>query len=344
MGQNQPASPLRIAILGTGGMAEAHAKALRAQSDARIVAVCGTSAGKAGDFIQQHASGAAPYDNFAAMLDAAQPDAVYITIPPFAHDGQTELAASLGIHLFLEKPIALSSEAADHIAVVTRRAGVISQVGFCLRHGHAVRRLQAAIADGSAGRPTLFYGSYRCNSLHKDWWHERSKSGGQVYEQIVHLYDLTRFLLGEPELVWGQIANLCHRDNPAYTIEDTSIGTMRFVSGAMATIAGSNGSVPGEWRSSWSVVCERLTAHFTDCNHAEFIWHDSNTVRREQVGQVVDVLAAETVEFLAAIRARGRTTSSVADAARSTALVDAVIASSEAGGIPVVPRPAPGTG
>ena len=139
MSQSSTTSPLRIAILGTGNMADAHAKNLRAQSDARIVAVCGTSTGKAKDFIQRHAPGATSHDDFSAMLDAAEPDAVYIAIPPYAHDGQTELAASRGIHLFLEKPIALTAEAADRIAVAVSRAGVVSQVGHCLRHGHAVR-------------------------------------------------------------------------------------------------------------------------------------------------------------------------------------------------------------
>ena len=327
-------NPLRIAIAGAGYIASVHARCLRARPDTAIVGVCDLDAAKAAAFIAQHAPGATPYSGFAAMLDGCKPDAVYLALPPFANDGQAELAAARGIHLFLEKPIALTSSRASAIAAAVRRAGVVSQVGHHMRFGAAVQRLRAAIGDGSAGRVTLFQAAYRCNSLHGPWWRDRTKSGGQVLEQVIHLYDLARFLCGEAAQAWGLQANLCHAAVEGYTVEDTSVGGLRFAGGALASITGSNCAVPMEWSNPFSVVCERLTATFADANHAEFTWTAGTAVRRETIANEVDLYAAETGEFLDAIRNGGRTTTPAEEGARSVALVEAVCASAAAGGIP----------
>lgn len=327
-------TPLRIVIAGAGYIASVHARCLRAHPDAAIVGICDIEPGKAEAFIAQHAPGAAAFRDFAAMLDGCRPDTVYLALPPFANAGQAELAAARGLHLFLEKPIALNAAGARSIADAVRRAGVVSQVGHHMRFGAAVQRLRAALADGSAGRVTLFQAAYRCNSLHGPWWRDRSRSGGQVFEQVIHLYDLARLLCGEAVQAWGLQANLCHAQVPGYTVEDTSVGGVRFTSGALAAITGSNCAVPMEWSNPFSVVCERLTATFADANHAEFAWTGAEPVRRETVAGDTDMYAAETAEFLAAIRAGGRTTTPAEEGARSVALVEAVCASAAAGGIP----------
>lgn len=334
---------LRIAILGCGWMASQHAKALAGQTGVQLVAVCDTSAEKAAAFASAHASGAAPGTDLAAMLDQTKPDAVYVVLPPFAHTGQVEQIAARGIHLFLEKPIALSAGRARSQVAAISRAGVISQVGYHMRHGAAVRRLHRMISDGTSGRPTLFQGSYHCNALHGPWWRDRSRSGGQVLEQIIHIYDLAIHLLGDPVAAWGQLGNLCHQDVEGYTVEDTSVGTLRHAGGGLTTIAGSNCAVPNAWTARFSVVCERVTATFTDANHADFACLQADgTVRHETVAGDDDLYAAESADFLAAIRDGRATYAPVAHGLRSLEAVLAVTDSADRGGAPSL-LPAPRT-
>jgi len=326
---------LRVAMFGAGGIAQAHAKALKTMHQVEIVGVCATDVTKAGRFINDHAAGAKPFGDCRAMLDDTRPDALYVAIPPFAHKGEVELAASRGIHLFLEKPLALSAASSRVMANAIRRAGVICQVGFMMRHGVAVRALKAMIADGSAGRPTLFQGSYQSNSLHSPWWSDRAKSGGQAFEQIIHIYDLALHLLGTATTAWGQLDNLCHQSVAGYTVEDTSIGSMRHANGALTSIAGSNCAIPMEWNSSFTVICERVTATFSHWNRAEFVHTvGSRAGQREQVSGDKDALTAETADFIESIRANRQPQVTIEEGLHTMELMQAVVDSASNSGRP----------
>lgn len=332
---------LRIAILGAGGIAQAHAKALAQTANIQLVAVCAQDADRVAAFIRDHAPQAQPFTDFTRMLDTAKPDVLYVAIPPFAHHGQVEMAAARGIHLFLEKPLALAPEPARAMAAAIHRAGVVSQVGFLMRHGFAVKKLKQMIADGSAGRPTVFHGSYHCNSLHSPWWRDRAKSGGQLFEQVIHVYDLAQHLLGEATVAWGQIDNLCHQSVAGYTIEDTSVGTLRHANGAITTIVGSNCATPMEWSTHFTVICERVTATFSHWNHAEFVYPVGDSAsRRETVTGDINAHAAETADFIDAIRNQRRACAPVDDGLRAVEIVHAVVDSAENGGRPSL-MPAP---
>jgi len=262
-------TPLRVGILGTGYMGRLHARNLRTFPDVALTACCARTQEQAADFSREETAGqAVAYADFSHMLHESPLDALYICLPPFAHTGQTEQAAAAGLHLFLEKPLALTEAHAATMVAAIERAGVVSQVGYHQRFGAAVERARAMIVDGMAGRPTLFQASYECNALHSAWWRDQTRSGGQVFEQVIHQYDLAHFFLGPAQLVTGFVDNLCHRQYADYTVDDTSVAAIRFTSGAMASIIGSNCAVPMEWRSAFHLICERLTVHFTSPNDA----------------------------------------------------------------------------
>ena len=138
------------------------------------------------------------YTDIEAMYEKTEMDAVFICLPPFAHTLDVDIAAEKGIHIFIEKPIAGDMATAQRMVRKVEAAGVKSQVGFMLRFGDAVEQVKAKIDSGEAG---WMAARYMCNCLHSDWWRDKSKSGGQVVEQVIHIYDLTRYLLGEPDTV-----------------------------------------------------------------------------------------------------------------------------------------------
>jgi predicted dehydrogenase len=320
--------PLRAAIIGCGRIARRHAAALSALEGVQLAACYDHKAENAAAFSQEF-GGIQPYTDCAAMFAAQGLDLVYICLPPFAHGPEVSLACQYGVHFLIEKPIALTMERAQQMVDAVQTSGVKSQVGFIFRHGDAVQwlRQQACAASG----PAFMSGRYACNALHRRWWRERRLSGGQLLEQVIHLLDVARYLLGEPVEVYATQDNLFHRQMADYTIEDASATVIRFATGSLAVIAATNGAVPGRWDSDWRVVQQDLTVDFSDSNHA-LIWHtDQSPVATEVIAAETDLFRAQALDLLAAIRDDRPTLAPIEEGARSLRLALSAVRSAETG-------------
>lgn len=324
---------ITVGILGAGFMGTRHAHSLQKLQGVKVAAICSRPLRTARALASSmNGEGTRAFADFDRMLREVPLDALYVCLPPFAHDGQVEAAAGKGIHVFVEKPVALTTRRAVAMARAVKRSGVVGQVGYHMRFGGAVRRLKELIDNGKAGIPTLFDARYSCNSLHGAWWKDRRKSGGQVFEQVIHLYDLALHLLGKPRAASGFAANLCHRNIRGYTVEDTSASAVRFASGALANISASNCAVPMEWNNPFTVVCENLTATFTDEGNAEFVFTNGGETKRRHVRGSTDPYLAETKAFVAAVQGKGPRVATIEEGALGVRLVDSVLRSSRAGG------------
>ncbi len=293
---------LRFGILGAGFMARTHAKNLADIDGVSVEAVCNHHIESARELAADLPGQVQRFEDFERMLDEVELDGLVVAIPPHAHNGQVGAAAKEGLALFLEKPIAIDPKAAKKMAEAVESSGAAAQVGYHMRFGQAVSQLQQWISDGTAGRPTLFDAWYQCNSLHGPWWRQKDKSGGQVLEQVIHLYDLATAFLGEPRQIVGFADNLLHTSVPEYTVEDTSVSCIRFQSGALATITGSNCAIPMQWQGGFRLICEKLTAHVTDPNTADVFFTAEDPVRCEQIRGDVDPYKQEIEAFVRSLR------------------------------------------
>lgn len=94
-------------------------------------------------------------DSFEDLLGAGL-DALVVAVPDHAHLAQLEAAASAGIAVLVEKPLA---PAAAEAAAVLERIGAAAErclVGYVLRHNAACLRVAALLSDGAIGEPTSF--------------------------------------------------------------------------------------------------------------------------------------------------------------------------------------------
>ena len=321
---------LRTAIIGCGGIANYHAKLLSSLERIEIVALCDLVTERAEDFNERYADGRAEiFTEYRVMFQEMDLDLVYICLPPFAHSDEVQLAAERGMHIFIEKPIALDLGLAREMTQAVEASGVKSQVGFMFRFGQAIEYLKEALADGSAGAPGLMVARYFCNSLHAPWWRVREKSGGQVMEQIIHIFDLARYLLGRPETVYCRQANLFHREVEGYTAEDVSGTVVSFENGALAVVGGTNCAIPGQWIGDYRVVTERITADFTDANHATFYHTTADPVWTTTISSERELRLAETLDLIRAIDTNGQTRTPIREGAETLALVLAASESAE---------------
>lgn len=223
------ADQVRVGFIGCGGNAQGHMRQVAEDPAARVVAVCDVRQDVAARAAEQFRAQA--FSSHKALLDAGGLDAVYISVPPFAHGGIELDVLDLGLPFFVEKPVALSLELAMRIANQVRRRKTLTCVGYQLRYTAAAQATRAFLADKAVG---MAVGRYWCPSGRGNTWLQQwEKSGGQVVEQATHTLDMMRFLCGDVVDVYCLQAN---RTLKAIDCPDHNVLAMKFASGALGCL------------------------------------------------------------------------------------------------------------
>jgi len=223
------AEQVRLGFIGCGGNARSHMRQVGEGPNARIVAVCDVVEEAAQQAAGEH--GARAFTSHKAMLDACELDAVYISIPVFAH-GEPELdVIDRGLPFFVEKPVAIDLEIAQRIASRVRETDILTCVGYQLRYTNAARHTRAFLADKTIG---MAVGRYWCGSGRGTGWLQQfEKSGGQIVEQATHTIDMMRFLAGDIVEVYSLQVN---RTLKEIDCPDHNVVAMRLASGAVGCL------------------------------------------------------------------------------------------------------------
>ena len=227
---------MRFGLLGTGyWAAETHAAALVAAPGTTLAGVWGRDPAKAAALADRY--GIRPYEDVDELIAAV--DAVAIALPPHVQAPLAARAARAGKHLFLDKPLALTVEAADEVVAAVDATGVGSVVFFTSRFNPpAVNFLREAAATGGwdGGRATLL-GSVGGTPYDASPW--RHEYGG--------LWDVGPHALSLLIPVLGPIAGVSAALGPHQTA--TALLTHR--SGAVSTMTLSLASPVTTWDVSF---------------------------------------------------------------------------------------------
>ena len=238
---------LRTALVGCGKVGQTHAQALASLPDSEFVAVCDADFERARSFANR--LGAHAFDDVSRMLGESRLDVVCIATPHPLHAGPAIAAATAGVHVLVEKPLASSLADCDAMLEAARhhkiKLGVISQ----RRWYEPVRRMKDAIDAGKIGRPVLgtfsMY-SWRDPAYYRsDPWRGRwdTEGGGVLVNQSPHMLDLLLWLMDDDVAeVSGYWANLNH---PSVEVEDSAVAILRFRGGGLGSIVASLSQKPG---------------------------------------------------------------------------------------------------
>ncbi|GAB3815209.1 Gfo/Idh/MocA family oxidoreductase [Tessaracoccus terricola] len=227
---------LRCAIVGTGAISHAHARAIAVHPRARLVAVTDLSRDAAEAFASEHGAPAV-HDSLDELLAAERPDVVHVCTPPAVHREQTLAAFAAGAHAVVEKPPAPSLDELDEMRAAAAAAGRELAVVFQQRTGTAAAHFRRLLADGALGRPLVAL----CNTLWyrtadyfavpwRDKW--ETEGGGPTLGHAIHQLDLLAYLLGDWTGVQGRLWRL---DRETQT-EDSSTATITFAGGTLAQV------------------------------------------------------------------------------------------------------------
>lgn len=199
---------IRILILGTGGMANAHAEAYAAIPGVRIVAGIDTNAERLALFNARHGIGHG-FASVAAALEWGQFDAVSNVTPDPVHYPTTLPMLAAGKHVLCEKPLAANHPHAAEMAAAAAQAGVVNMVNLTYRNGPALMHAAQLVADGAIGAVRHFEASYLQSWLTQPAWGEWSTetqwlwrlssahgSLGVLGDVGVHILDFATFAAG----------------------------------------------------------------------------------------------------------------------------------------------------
>jgi predicted dehydrogenase len=230
----------KAALIGTGGIANAHAAAIRTLDDrVDLAAAVDIDAAKLADFCDRHDIANA-YTDIAEMLDAHRPDYVHICTPPATHCDLILQCLEAGAWVLCEKPLCASLAEMDRIEAAEQTTGRYVSSIFQRRYGAGAHQLKQMIADGALGRPLTGICQttwYRDDAYYAVPWRGKWKTeiGGTTMIHGIHQMDMGVWLLGE----WQEITAMAGTLNHDIEVEDVAMACIRFENGALLSVINS---------------------------------------------------------------------------------------------------------
>ena len=222
---------MRIGFIGTGGIARQHARGLVKRNDASFVGAYDVDSEKSQSFAAEY--GGEAYAGLGEMLDKSKPDAVWICVPPFAHGKAEKALIERRIPFCVEKPISNSMDTSRRILDGIESAGLLTSVCYMNRYRRGVNRAKELLAQDP---PVLVHGGWIGGTPGVYWWRQQKLSGGQILEQTTHIFDLVRYLVGEPRVVYTQATRGFVKDMPGYDVDDASTVAIQFENGVVGNL------------------------------------------------------------------------------------------------------------
>jgi len=136
------------------------------------------------------------YTDYNVMLDEQQLDAVVVVGPPMMMQPITKDLISRGLHVFTEKPPAVTAALAKELVDASEASGAFGMVATHWRHAPAYAKARALMADERFGEPSHCQGWFFAPGPSTPLW-ETNGMGGYLLAQGVHVVDCTRSLLGD---------------------------------------------------------------------------------------------------------------------------------------------------
>jgi myo-inositol 2-dehydrogenase / D-chiro-inositol 1-dehydrogenase len=255
----------KLALIGCGGIGSYHLEHFMKYDDVHLAGFCDIIPERAQVFA--HKAGGKAYSSFKKMYDEIQPDMVFICIPPTEH-GEIEMETiRRGIHMFVEKPVALDLVLARRIRDSAEAAGIITASGFQCRYSNLVAPTCKFINE----HEIVFVECARIGGIpDTNWWKKRSTSGGQIVEQTIHQFDIIRYMMGEPDTVFTMGTKGFVTNVEGYDTEDLTVTSVRFKSGALATIS------TGCYASTGDAFDSKITFSARNARLDHYILHKAN--------------------------------------------------------------------
>ena len=237
---------IRIGLIGAGRMGQVFAHHLAySVTEADLVAVGDIDPALAQETAARFGAQAS-YSDYNRLLAREDIDAVVIATPTHTHPEVIIAAAQAGVHIFSEKPLALTLEACDRAIAAVEAAGVKFQLGFMRRFDPGYVLAKKQIEAGVIGKPVMFKSVGRDPKRTSLEFARRENSGGLIADMGVHDFDLARWMMdSEVERVSTEGGCLVYPELEEVGDIDNAVINLKFENGAIGNIDVSRNAVYG---------------------------------------------------------------------------------------------------
>lgn len=245
---------VRIGIIGTGGMAHAHAQCFSAIRGSKITGCCDLDEKRAKAFAKKFKIPGV-FTDYGKMLDSGELDAVSNVTPDSLHKPIALACLKRKIPILSEKPLATSLADARTMARAAKRARVANLVNFSYRNSSGLRAAAQLVAKGGIGRVMHVEASYLQSWLSSPYWGDwrkhdrwlwrlstRHGSDGVLGDVGCHVFDMATFLAGDIDEIYCRLKTF-KKDVPGERIgsyrldaNDSIMANVVFKNGALGTI------------------------------------------------------------------------------------------------------------
>lgn len=243
---------MKIGLVGSGFMGKIHAAAWAA-TPAQLVGIVSSDAPSAEAIAAQ--TGATVYDSLDSLFPHV--DVVDICTPTYLHHEMALQAAVAGRHIVCEKPLALTNTQTQEMIAACERAGVKLLVAQVVRFFPEYARAKAIVDSGEIGRVGVIRLT-RCSFKPSrndpaSWFHDNTKSGGMMFDLMVHDFDYARWVGGDVTTVFAK--HIADRFPGASG--DYALAILTHTNGAMSHVEGGWAYPVPMFRTALEIAGER---------------------------------------------------------------------------------------
>lgn len=347
---------IKIGIIGSGGIAESHARSYQAMDEVEIIGIADVVAGKAQQFIDKlNIQGAKAFENHTELLEL-ELDAVSICVPNVAHYQTSIDALKAGKHVLVEKPLSVTLEQGIEMVEVSKEIGKMLSVGFQPRYDPNMKKLNEIVQSGQLG--DVYYievGGGRRRGMPGGTFINKSLAGAGAMADIgTYSLDLALNALGHPKplTVSAYISNHFgtnpdyHPEADKFEVEDFGVAMIRLEGGIILNFKISwamhmdslgpaiflgkkaglklTNSGQGPWSGVWDGGLGSMSLFYDEGDE-----HIEKVIPIEE--HSIDVFDAKIRDFVLAIKDGGSAPIPAEEILSNQAIIDGIFRSAELG-------------
>ena len=331
---------VRVGLAGLGNFGRLHARILSQLGSVELAAVCDPSP-EARSWATDTLGASTALADFDELLHVPDLDALFIVTPEHLHTGHVLNALSLGIPIFMEKPLSTNAADARRVVAAAREAGTFLQIGFVVRFDAQHAMLRSRVAAGELGSIVFFRAKRNCS---RSWFPTYGDRAHTVYESIIHDIDLALwFTQSRCTKVYAVQRNIS-----GLTYPDALAATLQFENGSVVMLDTSwfvpdhapQNVIAGDWTGTidaeFELIGTEQTARYRLLDSgmsiatADQIIHPEVGLWPEVYGSIGGALRLEDEHFISCVRSsQPSTIASLDDALHGLEIAEAIVRSAE---------------